>query len=503
MNRPNIVFILSDDQGNWAMNCAGNEEIITPNLNRIADTGMKFDHFFCASPVCSPARLSLFTGKIPSSHGVIDWIADGHCAYEELDQDLKDNFKLETPAWEYLWPKDQLENARAIRFLDGHRTFTEALAENGYTCGISGKWHMGDAGKPQAGFTWWRTLAMGGDNYKYPVVLKDGSFSLLRDRYITRYITDNALEFLEEQKGAENPFYLSVHYTAPHAPWEKNQHEAEVYERYDNCPFRSVPDLPAHPWAGQYASEEQRREARRRNLQGFYAAVTSMDECIGQILDKLEEMGIRENTLVIFTGDTGMNMGHHGCFGKGNGTCPMNMYDESVQVPFLISHPGHIPQGKSESGMFSHFDIYQTLMDYLQIDEQFDKQMPGVSFAPILRGGDMEGKTHIVMADEYGPVRMIRTEKWKYIHRYLDWEGINELYDLEKDPAEADNLYGKPGFEQITETLRKELFDWYERHGDARYDASLIRCDGNGQIERIWPRLEKDTDMFRLQGANR
>ena len=221
MNRPNIVFILSDDQGNWAMNCAGNEEIITPNLNRIADTGMKFDHFFCASPVCSPARLSLFTGKIPSSHGVIDWIADGHCAYEELDQDLKDNFKLETPAWEYLWPKDQLENARAIRFLDGHRTFTEALAENGYTCGISGKWHMGDAGKPQAGFTWWRTLAMGGDNYKYPVVLKDGSFSLLRDRYITRYITDNALEFLEEQKGAENPFYLSVHYTAPHAPLGK------------------------------------------------------------------------------------------------------------------------------------------------------------------------------------------------------------------------------------------------------------------------------------------
>ena len=86
MNRPNIVFILSDDQGNWAMNCAGNEEIITPNLNRIADTGMKFDHFFCASPVCSPARLSLFTGKIPSSHGVIDWIADGHCAYEELDR---------------------------------------------------------------------------------------------------------------------------------------------------------------------------------------------------------------------------------------------------------------------------------------------------------------------------------------------------------------------------------------------------------------------------------
>lgn len=143
MKRPNIVFIVSDDQGNWAMNCAGNQEMITPNLNRIADSGIMFDNFYCASPVCSPARLSLFTGKIPSQHGVVDWIAEGHCDKEELDDDLKANFKLDTPAWEYLWPKDQLNDAKAIRFLEGHRTFTEALAENGYTCGISGKWHMG------------------------------------------------------------------------------------------------------------------------------------------------------------------------------------------------------------------------------------------------------------------------------------------------------------------------------------------------------------------------
>ena len=499
MKTPNIVLILSDDQGNWAMNCAGNEEIITPNLNRIADTGMMFDNFYCASPVCSPARLSLFTGKIPSQHGVVDWIADGHCDYEELDEDLKENFKKDTPDWEYLWPKDQLSDARAIRFLEGHRTFTEALAENGYTCGISGKWHMGDAGKPQAGFTWWRTLAMGGDNYKYPVVLKDGSFGLLRDKYITRYITENALEFLDEQRGAENPFYLSVHYTAPHAPWDKHHHEEKVYELYDDCKFESVPDLPAHPWGTQYESEEHRKQARRRNLQGFFAAVTSMDQCIGQILDKLEEMGVRENTIVIFTGDNGMCMGHHGFFGKGNGTTPMNMYDQSVQVPFLVSHLGHIPQGGTEHGMFSHFDVYRTLMDYLDIDEHFDEKLPGISFAPILRGEQMDGKDHIVIADEYGPVRMVRTKEWKYVHRYLAWEGINELYDLVNDPEEANNLYGQPGYDKITAQMREKLFAWYDCHVDENYDASKIRCDGNGQIERIYPRAEKDTDMFRLQ----
>ena len=149
--------------------------------------------------------------------------------------------------------------------------------------------------------------------------------------------------------------------------------------------------------------------------------------------------------------------------------------------------------------MFSHYDIYQTLMDYLDIDETFDTKLPGISFAPILRGGQMDGKEHIVIADEYGPVRMIRTKEWKYIHRYLDWEGINELYDLVSDPEEANNLYGLPGYEEITARMRERLFAWYDCHVDANYDASKIHCDGNGQIDKIFPRQEKDTDMFRLQ----
>lgn len=501
MKKPNIVFILSDDHGNWAMNCAGNEELITPNLNRLSESGIQFDNFFCASPVCSPARMSIFTGKIPSQHGVIDWLADGHCDYEQLDDDLKKNLELDSPAWEYRWPKDQLSDAKGIRFLEGHKTFTEVLAENGYKCGISGKWHMGDAGNPQAGFTWWRTLAMGGDNYKYPVVLKDGKFGLLRDKYVTRYITENALGFLDEQKGSEEPFYLSVHYTAPHAPWDKHHHEKEVYEKYDDCPFESVPNMPTHKWGGYYgtySSEEERIAVRRKNLQGYFAAITSMDECIGQILDKLDEMGIRDNTLVIFTGDNGMCMGHHGLFGKGNITIPMNMFEESIHVPFLISQPGVIPQGKHENGMFSHYDIFNTIMEYIGIPYSFDSTMPGMSFAPILHGETMDGNAHIVIADEYGPVRMIRTNEWKYVHRFLNYEGMNELYDLVNDPTEQNNLYGKEEYADVVNELRNTLFDWYDKHADPNYDASRIRCDGMGQTNRIYPRAEKDSDMFRL-----
>ena len=228
--RPNILFILSDDHGHWGMGCAGNSEIRTPNLDKLAARGTRFDSAFCASPVCSPARMSIFTGKIPSQHGVHDWLAKGHLDEAVLSKELRDAFQQPEPSWEYAWPKRQLQGDKAIRFLDGHDTFTRHLADGGYTCGLSGKWHMGDSYTPQAGFTYWKTTAMGGENYYYPVMLEGEEMTLKRGVYITDLITDNALRFLEEQKGAANPFYLSVHYTAPHAPWQREHHPAAFYD---------------------------------------------------------------------------------------------------------------------------------------------------------------------------------------------------------------------------------------------------------------------------------
>ena len=177
--KKNILFVLADDYGAWAMGCAGNPEVKTPHLDRLAARGVRFDNCFCASPVCSPARASIMTGKNPSQHGVHDWLAKGHLdSGRALGEELQMSFAAANAPWYYAWPKNQLSGDYAIRYLDQHRTFTEILAENGYECGLSGKWHMGDSFTPQAGFTYWKTTAMGGENYYYPVVLEDGKMVL-------------------------------------------------------------------------------------------------------------------------------------------------------------------------------------------------------------------------------------------------------------------------------------------------------------------------------------
>ena len=204
---------------------------------------------------------------------------------------------------------------KPIEYLKGQTTYTEILAQNGYTCGLSGKWHLGDSARPQKGFSHWFTIARGGCNYYRPDMIKDGKV-VMEEGYITDLITEDALNFLDQQKDSDSPFYLSVHYTAPHSPWGREQHPAEIYDSYADCPFESVPDEPIHLWQIASCPNPNNPEERKALLQGYYAAVTAMDLGIGKIIDKLEELGLRENTLIIFMSDNGMNMGHHGIWGK-------------------------------------------------------------------------------------------------------------------------------------------------------------------------------------------
>jgi arylsulfatase A-like enzyme len=365
--RPNVVVVLTDDQGFWAMGCAGNSEIRTPNLDRLARTGIRFANFFCASPVCSPARASLLTGRIPSQHGVHDWIRGGN------DDGGKE------------------KGARLIEYLKGQTGYTDILARNGYTCGMSGKWHLGDSHHPQKGFTFWEVHAGGGGPYYDAPMIVDGELAKV-PWYVTDVITDNALRFLDEQKASDSPFYLSVHYTAPHSPWDRADRPAELYDDYHaNCAFESTPVEPIHPWQANTAPVGRTPEARRDILSGYYAAVTAMDSGVGRIVDRLEADGLRENTVVFFTSDNGMNMGHHGIYGKGNGTFPLNMFDTSVKVPAILSRPAHVPEGKVEEGLYSHHDFMPTLLDYLGMANPEADSLPGVSFAPVLRGDDGAG----------------------------------------------------------------------------------------------------------------
>ncbi len=451
--RPNLLFILSDDQGSWALGCSGNSEIRTPNLDRLAATGLRFENFFCASPVCSPARATLFTGKIPSCHGVHDWISAGNAHLKA-------------------------ERRSPIEYLAGHRGYTELLSRHGYRCALFGKWHLGYAVRPQMGFTTWFTHAQGGGPYYGAPLYRKGR--LYREpRYVTDVITEEALAFLERSAVSSRPFHLNVHYTAPHSPWNRENHPSVLYDAYfRGCDFRSVPRHPVHPWQSSslhWDTEEKRRAA----LSGYFAAVTAMDANIGRLLDTLERLGLRERTLVIFMSDNGMNMGHHGVVGKGNGTFPMNMYDTSVKVPMIVSQPGTVPQGV-EKGLWSQYDIYPTLLEMAGVKNPDADRLPGRSFASLLRGHSVrQPREFVVVAAEYGPVRMWRSRDWKYVHRYP--YGPNELYNVREDPDEAHNRVGEKGAARRVFEMKAALEEWFGRYSDPELDGSRLPVIGRGQ----------------------
>jgi len=441
----NVVFILTDDQGPWAAGCYGNAEIRTPNLDRLAADGMRFDNFFCTSPVCSPARASVLTGRIPSQHGVHDWIRARNMA------------------------------PRPARYLEGQTCYTDVLAAHGYTCGLSGKWHLGDSLTPQHGFSHWLTLPRGAMQYNDAEVVRDGRVEVAPG-YLTDVFTDDALAFLDRHR--DERFYLSVHYNAPHAPW--TGHPQEIVDSYDDCPFKTCPQEAAHPWV---KGNMRRLLGDRETLKGYFAAVTAMDVGVGRILDRLDALGLRDSTLVVFMSDNGFSCGHHGFWGKGNGTQPLNMYDNSVKVPMIMSHPGRIETGAVTGAMLSQYDWLPTLLDYLDLPGVADETLPGRSFLPVLAGRTDQIRDDVVVYDEYGPVRMIRTQQWKYVHRYPD--GPHELYDLTNDPGERTNRVDEKDAEAVVTEMRKRLVAWFADYVIPQTDGARFPVSGGGQRERI------------------
>lgn len=444
---PNIVFILSDDQGVWANGCYGNHEIKTPYIDKLAQGGIRFENFFCASPVCSPARASILTGKIPSQHGVQDWIRAGNLREDGID------------------------------YLEGITALTDVLANHGYRCGLSGKWHLGNSFVPQKSFSHWYAHQKGSGNYYNAPMVRDGK-AVQEPGYITDLITDDAVERLNGYSRDDQPFYLSVHYTAPHNPWNEEQHPKEYLDLYKDCPFETAVQEPCHPEATfRYEAEDA-----RKSLIGYYASITAMDANIGRILNQLDTLGMRENTIVIFTSDNGYMCGQHGIWGKGNGTFSLNMYDYAVKVPTVISHPGTIQAGQVAQGLFSHYDLMPMLIDYCGIHDYHDPALPGTSFAPYLRGGADEGSGAVVVYDEYGPARMVRTKQWKYVHRCP--YGAHELYDLVNDPMEHVNLIDNPAYQAQVVELRAQLTDWFCCYVDPKIDGAHEPVRGNGQLCR-------------------
>lgn len=455
--RPNLIVIISDDQGHWALNCAGTRELRTPNLDRFAATGLRFENLFCVSPVCSAARASILTGGLPSQHGVHDFLRGGADIPGVGGDDLE--------------------------YLQGHQTYTELLAAAGYVCGLSGKWHLGMPMHAQKGFSFWR--AKTGNYMDCPVFDGRGTKTEMPG-YATDHITDFALQFLETQRRTAAPFYLHVCYNAPHSPWERTDHPAALWDEYfHNGDPASVPYGPKHPQDAGITDFFDSEKRRREKVSGYFAAITAMDAGIGRLVAWLDAAELRENTLLVFTSDNGMNMGHHGICGKGNGTLPVNLFDTSVKVPGIVSQPGRVP-ARVATGLYSHYDLMPTLLGLAGVANPRADRLPGRSLAALLRGGPEPADAPVVVFDEYGPVRMIRTGDWKYVHRYQT--GQHELYDLVNDPGETRNLYGD-GLR--ARALRGELQAWFDRYADPRLDGAKLPVTGCGQL-----RLATEPDAF-------
>ena len=421
----NVVLFMTDDHGAWANGCYGCPDIRTPNIDRLASGGVRFESAYACTPVCSPSRMTYITGEIPSQHGVQDWL-------------IPENSYGPT----------------STRYLDGHTTYTELLAAQGYTMGMCGKWHMGDDEKAQRGFTWWHTVPGGGGTYRDPEFVTNGQRRKLTG-FKTALVADGALEFLDTVK--DKPFFLLLPFYAPHTPYDYQPEEFR--DLYRDSTFPCYPNEPLNPHAN--ASQAQMHGKREPKL-GYSALISAMDHQIGRVVRRIEEMGVRENTLIIFTADQGWNAGHHGVWGKGNGTWPFNMYEESLRVPLIWNQPGRLPQGRVVSNrMVSAYDFFPSILEYLGVPVPKGGRRPGQSYVRLLHGDVADWRNRLFF--EYAYVRGVRTRNLKYVERTKEWP--SELYDLEADPGEKKNLIDDPAYKKVLADLRGELGGFFRRAG--------------------------------------
>jgi arylsulfatase A-like enzyme len=440
---PNVVFILTDNQGAWSLGCYGNRDIRTPNIDRLAAEGVRFSRCFSSNSVCSPTRATFLTGLIPSQHGI-------HCYLGG------DEFQVGP-------------NARCL--IREFRSLPKILAEKGYVCGLSGKWHLGGNVTPQEGFTSWVTKPTGHTTtFHNAEVIEDGKVRK-EPRHLTEFWTDRAVRFIDENRS--RPFFLFLAYNGPYGLGEslvdgrRNRHT----DHYADKEIPSFPREKMNPWLRVNKQYLNNPAAIRR----YAAEVSAVDDGVGRILETLRERGLDRDTVVVLSADQGWAGGQHGIWGMGDHTRPLTAYDDQIHIPMIWRHPGRIPEGTTSDLLTSNYDFLPTLLGYLGVKEA-PPAMPGRDLSAVLRGERCEGADAVFF--EFENTRAIRTADWKYIRRIPD--GPDELYDLKADPGERRNLVnsGNPA------DLRRRLEEFFGRHADPKYD---LWNRGVSKVRRIIP----------------
>jgi arylsulfatase A-like enzyme len=413
-SKPNIIFILTDDHRWDALSCMGHPFIETPHLDRIAREGILFENAFVTTSLCSPSRASFLTGQYAHTHGVVT----NH-----------------TP-----WNNKNI-------------TFIEYLKKVGYDTAFIGKWHMPGKGLPKLrGLDHFISFTKEGGQgvyYDCPLII-DGVKTERKGKYITEDLTDFALQFIGKKRN--KPFCLYLSHKAMHFGYRPPEHLNHLYDNVDlKLPSESdtwITYTNNHPFVGALLP----MNFMYRN---YCETVVSVDEQIGRMLKKLEEMGIINNTVIIYAGDNGHFWGEHGLYDK------RLAYEESIRIPFIVRYPELIRDpGRRARQMVLNIDLSPTLLDLIGIG--IPPHIQGKSLRPILESKNAQGRRswlyeHFPVFPIHIPgITAVRTESYKYIEYQKDIRP-KELFDLESDPREKKNIINTKRGVQLTAELKKEL----------------------------------------------
>ncbi len=460
--RPNLLFIMTDDQAAWTLGGMGHPHAHTPVLDRLKADGAVFRNLLGNAAICSPARASVLTGLYPTEAGFgpdgAVWLADEQ---RHVDPSLPS------------WPR--------------------CLQEHGYRTALIGKWHCGHCGEdqhpPRNGYERFRGWLTGPRVSRDPEFMIDGQAQTFPGAYTSDVLADLAIDTIREWQA--EPFALSLHYWAPHANVAFPQGYRPPYPTCDphakpNRSWLPMAERDLAPWQDMIPEvpdpdfPNQDHAYIQRMLREYLASVHSVDRTVGRILQVLDELGLADNTIVVFTSDQGYNMGHHGLWHKGNGWWTTrdgrdpngiytrmtergivereNLYDTTLRVPGIVRWPGRIRPGTEVTRPVSCIDWFPTILEMTGTTMPAGTAPRGRSILSILEdpAAPFPEKPHIA---QHHRLRCIRTTCWKYVLSCIDNEP-DELYDLTRDPTEQVNLITRidePELKGIHSHLRNEL----------------------------------------------
>lgn len=438
-DRPNLIFIMTDDHGLGAVSAYGSEINETPNIDRIAEGGMRFNHCFVTASLCAPSRASMLTGTYP---------------HINLQVDIGGNF------------------------FDGTQpTFVNLMDAEGYQTAVIGKWHLHSI---PMGFDYYSVLEGQGDYFDPEFITKTsiGPVWEQTEGYSTDIITDKSLEWLEE-RNPEEPFLLLCHFKSPHYNWEPHPRYQDRYtedlpypDTFNNTydgpeAYRFTADVEkAHEffkidrWVEEMpkglTEAEQKKWNYQRFMKDYLRCIAAVDDNVGRILDYLEENDLVDNTIIVYTSDNGMLQGEHGQIDK------QLMQEQSIHIPFLIRFPAEIPAQSESDNFLLNIDFAPTFLDYAGIE--IPEVMQGVSARELLAGATPEDwrdsfyYRYYAHYDQERSVWGVRTADWKLINYYKqDSPTIQQLFDLNNDPQEINNLANNPEFSSIKASLDQQI----------------------------------------------